>query len=103
MTAEQWATVVMGVGFVFQFFARHIMENSDPGARSGLLGVVVFVLGTAIMVWGCTRYAFAKGYPRWLGVLGLLSCLGPIVLYFLPKRPKEAVAVERSVQSPGDS
>lgn len=87
LTAEQRATVVMGVGFVFQFFARHILVNSSPGAPSGLLGLAMGVLGVGIMVWGCTRFAFAKGYSRWFGLLGLLSCLGPIVLYFLPRRP----------------
>jgi hypothetical protein len=89
MTPEQKATVIMGIGFVFQYLSRHILSSSDPGAASGLLGLAMLVVGAGIMVLGCSRYAFLKGYSRWLGLLGLLSCLGGIVLYFLPKRVRE--------------
>jgi hypothetical protein len=100
MTAEQRATVIMGIGFVFQYLSRYILKAGDPPTPWGWLGLAMLVAGVGTMVWGCTRYAFLKGYPRWLGLLGLLSCFGAIVLYFLPKRPRETVGAEGSVGRP---
>lgn len=34
-------------------------------------------------VWGCTGFAAGKGYPKWLGLLGLASFLGLMVLVLL--------------------
>jgi hypothetical protein len=35
-------------------------------------------------------YARAKGYPRFLGLLGLFTILGLIALFLLPNRCKES-------------
>ena len=101
-TAEQWATLVMGAGMVIQILARYILEASAPGTRSGLGGLVVLLAGVVVMVLGCTRYASLKGYSPLLGALGLLSCVGALVLYLLPKHPIDAGEVKGSIIPPGD-
>ena len=39
-----------------------------------------------MFTWGCINYAQGKGYPGALGLLGLLSCIGLIILVCLPDR-----------------
>jgi hypothetical protein len=101
LTDEQKASVLMGIGFVLQIIARQILLNSDPRAPSQFLGLAVLIVGVAVLVWGCRQYAFAKGYPRWLGWLGILSCLGPVALYLMPKPLKEAGAIDRPREQSG--
>jgi hypothetical protein len=36
------------------------------------------------------NYAEGKGHSKWLGLLGLLSCFGLIILIFLPDHHKES-------------
>jgi hypothetical protein len=79
----------MGAGFTLQVIGRYICSASRDRA-SFSLGLALILLGAGIFVWACRRYAFSKGYPRWLGWLGLASCLGAIVLFLLPNRRKEA-------------
>ena len=40
---------------------------------------------------GCMSYCEGKGHSKWLGLLGLLSIVGLLILVFLPDRHKGAV------------
>jgi hypothetical protein len=46
------------------------------------------LVGTLLLIIGLGFYAKAKGYSAVLGLLGLLSCLGLLVLALLPDKTK---------------
>jgi hypothetical protein len=71
----------IGLGILLQFAGGVI--NSQGGAWIAL-GIVVTLLGAAAFIWGCMNYAEGKGHSKWLGLLGLLSCVGLIILVMLP-------------------
>ena len=56
------------------------------GGLSGQLGTMLRVAGTILLVIGLSDYARMRGQSPWLGLLGLASCLGVLVLLVLPKR-----------------
>lgn len=59
--------------------------NALLGAASPRLAQMFSLLitfGAAAFVWGCIVLARAKGHPWYVGLLGLLSCLGLAVLWF---------------------
>lgn len=51
---------------------------------------ITILVGVAIFCWGCTRYARAKGYSPWIGLLCVFSLLGLLVLVLLPDRLEQA-------------
>lgn len=75
----------VGVGILLQIIGRVMMMQGDSMATIGLL---VSLVGTGAFIWGCINYAQGKGYPWALGLLGLLSCLGLIVLVVIPDKNK---------------
>jgi hypothetical protein len=54
----------------------------------GTLGWAVALAGSIAFIWGCINYAKGKGYPGVVGLLGLLSCIGVIILLVLPDKYK---------------
>ena len=72
-------------GFIIQVIGR-IAGRSMGGELGATIGLVISLLGLVIFVWGCMRYAADKGYSKWLGLLGLLSCIGFIILLVLPEK-----------------
>lgn len=48
--------------------------------------VPVRLAGTILLIIGLSFYARMRGHSPWLGLLGLLSCIGAVVLVLLPKR-----------------
>src|SRR6266436_3024306 len=54
-------------------------------AMGGRGGGLVTLLGFALLVTGLAFYARMRGRTGWWGAAGILSCLGMILLYFLPK------------------
>lgn len=56
----------------------------------------LFILGLISWFYGCHKWAEGKGYSGALGLLGILSFLGLIVLAFLPDRRKETSIVKCS-------
>ena len=54
----------------------------------GALGYVISLVGTVLVIAGLCFYARGKGYPMVLGVLGLLSCVGLVILGLLPDKRK---------------
>lgn len=67
----------VGVGFLLQIMGR---------AMGGALGTLLAFAGVVAFIWGCFNYAKGKGYPPALGLLGLLSCIGLLVLVVLPDK-----------------
>lgn len=55
-------------------------------AAYAVLGGVI--LGSAMLILGLCYYAKAKGYSAVIGLLGLLSCVGLLILAVLPDRTK---------------
>ncbi len=56
------------------------------GSLPGQLGAMLRVAGAIFLVIGLSDYARMRGQSPWLGLLGLASCLGILVLLLLPKR-----------------
>jgi predicted alpha/beta hydrolase len=50
----------------------------------GIAGMALSLLGLCSLFCGYGLYAKMKGRSPWWGVVGLFSCVGLIVLYFLP-------------------
>jgi hypothetical protein len=54
------------------------------------IGYLLYVIGAALFLWGCSQYARGKGYSPYWGALGLLYILGLLVLVFMPDKHKDA-------------
>lgn len=75
----------VGIGIVLEIIG-YVVRTHSPGLVA--LGLVIGLVGTVIFIWGCMNYAEGKGYSPWLGLIGLLSCVGLIVLLLLPDKYK---------------
>ncbi|OQB75901.1 MAG: hypothetical protein BWX92_02317 [Deltaproteobacteria bacterium ADurb.Bin135] len=75
----------VGIGIVLQSVGQ-VLQNEEPSTAP--IGFLLTTVGLVLFVWGCFNYAQGKGYSQWLGLLGLLSCIGLIVLVVLPDRHK---------------
>lgn len=77
----------VGVGIILQVIGRLLVLHNPNLA---LVGFILTLVGLVFFVWGCMNYAEGKGHSKWLGLLGLLSCIGLIVLVLMPDRNKDA-------------
>jgi hypothetical protein len=73
----------VGLGFLLEILGRLVFGGS-------WIGLVLILVGAVLFIWGCMNYAVGKGHSKWLGLLGLLSCIGLIILVILPDHHKEA-------------
>jgi hypothetical protein len=73
----------VGLGLILQLVGRWVFGRS-------VVGLVLIIVGAILFIWGCMNYAVGKGHSKWLGLLGLLSCIGLIILVILPDHHKEA-------------
>lgn len=81
----------VGMGIVLQLVGRFLSTNVDPAATGRMiLGLILVLAGTIFFIWGWVNYAAGKGQSKWLGLLGLLSCIGLIILVLLPDHHKES-------------
>jgi TRAP-type C4-dicarboxylate transport system permease small subunit len=81
----------VGTGIVLQIVGRILSTNVDPAATVRMvLGLILVFAGAIFLIWGCTNYAAGKGRSKWLGLLGLLSFIGLIILVLLPDHHKES-------------
>lgn len=85
MLAEKKRETNIGVriGFVVQLLGNVLQAR---GGALVAIGLVLVLVGLVIFIWGCMSYCEGKGYSKWLGLLGLLSIIGLLVLVFLPDR-----------------
>ncbi|MCM2372327.1 hypothetical protein [Aporhodopirellula aestuarii] len=56
-------------------------SEQDPAMIIGWL-----LTAMLLIVWACMRFAEAKGFSKWYGVLGVLGIFGLIILLLLPTR-----------------
>jgi hypothetical protein len=73
----------VGLGLILEIVGRLVFGGS-------VLGLALVLVGAVLFIWGCMNYAVGKGHSKWLGLLGLLSCIGLIILIILPDHHKEA-------------
>lgn len=80
--------IVVGLAFALVAFVLNgLFGGTSPRmAQMFSLGIV---LGNGIGCLGCVRLAIAKGYPWYVGLVGVFSCLGLAVLAIL--KDKEPV------------
>ena len=72
-------------GIVLQIAGR-LLLNSGSDAP----GMTLTLFGAGFFIWGCMNFAEGKGYSKWFGALGLLSCLGlGILLIIKDKHPQQ--------------
>jgi hypothetical protein len=59
--------------------------------HSGWRGVMILgvLLGAVLLIIGLGYYAKGKGYSAVLGLLGLFSCIGLLILAVLPDKTKD--------------
>ena len=76
----------VGIGLLLQVIGRCLA--TFVGGPVGILGAILALAGLILFIWGCMNYAEGKGYSKWLGLLGLLSCIGLLVLVVLPDKNK---------------
>jgi peptidoglycan/LPS O-acetylase OafA/YrhL len=62
--------------------------------------LLLFLAGTAMLIWGLRYYAKAKGQPTALCLLGLLGLLGLIVLAMLRDNTKQGDPVTNDESHP---
>jgi hypothetical protein len=85
-TAEQSAAIAATIvrlnnwGLIFGVVGLGL--QSFGGASGNRL---LQLAGAGVLVVGLGFYAKMRGREAWWGLLGLLSCLGLLVLYLLPK------------------
>lgn len=75
----------VGVGILLQLVGASVQRTADGGTLA-MIGSIIVLIGLAVFIWGCCNYAEGKGYHAALGLLGLLSCLGLIILVVLPDK-----------------
>jgi hypothetical protein len=65
------------------------------------LAGVMMVAGMASFTWGCFMYAQGKGYSQLMGLFGLLSFVGLVILALMPDRhPEKAKGAAPSASDP---
>lgn len=80
--------ILMSVGSV-AIMAAGASAAATPTDSIGVLGVLGIIIRVAALVpwfWGLADYCRSKGQSPVLAVLGLLSCIGLIILVVLPDK-----------------
>src|ERR1051325_737226 len=74
------------LGYVLMLTGRGV---AGAGAAAVAFGFLLGVVGLLFHVGGCMTLAEAKGHSKWLGLLGLLTCFGLLILLVTPARSKQ--------------
>jgi hypothetical protein len=76
-------------GYLFnQTFIFPTNPNTVPQVGAALALQLGMFAGSVLFIIGLSFYAKAKGYSALLGLLGLLSCLGLLIIAVLPDKTK---------------
>ena len=86
-------SLVLGIpGLLLQFgsvFLSNLKSGTDVlSVALAWLSVFGAITGCVLLIVGLCYYAKAKGYTAVLGLLGLLSCIGLLILAVLPDKTK---------------
>ncbi|HIA18083.1 MAG TPA: hypothetical protein EYM91_00015 [Acidobacteria bacterium] len=79
--------VGVGIGSVLQLAGFFLVETVETAKVAGL---VLILISLPVFVWGCMNYAEGKGYSKSVGLLGLGSIIGLIVLIVLPEEGSDS-------------
>jgi len=71
------------MGYVLMVAGR---LSASAGGAGAIFGVILGLVGLVLNIGGCMKYAEEKGHSRWVGLVGLLSCVGLLILLMLPDR-----------------
>ncbi len=63
-------------------------HNAAPSTVLGMVMMLGILVGDILLIIGLCYYAKGKGYTPVLGLLGLLSCIGLLILAVLPDKTK---------------
>lgn len=74
------ANLGIGMGFVLQVVGFALVA-SDAGP---VIGLPLIAASLPLLIWGCLRYAEAKRYVKWVGLLGAAGIPGLLILIVLP-------------------
>ena len=77
----------VGLGLVINIIGSILSRQIENPAIS-ILGSLLLIVGSVIFIWGCWNYAKGKGYHGAWGLLGLLSCIGLVILVLFPDKHK---------------
>jgi hypothetical protein len=79
----------IGCTFVANSIVTKAMSiGNAPLATLACIFMVGTIAGNVLFIAGLSFYAKAKGYSAALGVLGLLSCIGLLIVAILPDKTK---------------
>jgi len=88
MLAEYKTKTNIGVGIGLLLEIGGQVLTKVVGGAAAIPGSIIALVGVIVFIWGCMNYAVGKGHSKWLGLLGLFSCIGLIVLILLPDQHK---------------
>ncbi|MHC4692247.1 MAG: hypothetical protein ACYS67_05870 [Planctomycetota bacterium] len=77
--------ISVGIGFLLQLAGYFLVQSKETCAVT-CLGIILILISMPLFIRGCTNYAKGKGQSKWLGLLGLASLIGLVVLAVLPDR-----------------
>jgi hypothetical protein len=79
-----FALLILGrFAYRYGFEAAASAQAQGPGYMILVIGLVLIVVGTLTFLWGCVTYTEGKGYPRALGLLGLLGPCGLPIMWLV--------------------
>ncbi len=80
---KRTTNIGVGIGILVSVAGRLLIVRGAPQ-----LGMLVVLAGFVLFIWGCAQYCRGKGQSPWLGLFGILSIFGLIILFFLPDKHK---------------
>lgn len=83
-------SLALGVPGIILQIVGQVIAQANQETDVGLLGVLVLLVGTALLIAGLAHYAIAKGRSGWWGLCGFLSLIGLIILALLKDHAPDA-------------
>lgn len=81
------AVVTLIIYSIFFDLGTNFSETNGALVAFSLTMVAVFgSLSLSFWIAGCSYQAQSKGYSKWWGAAGLLTCVGAFLLFLLPNR-----------------
>lgn len=75
---------------VYMYFssasARQVRAGGGMDTTSVAIGLPFGLISLVLWIIGVSYYAQSKGYSKWWGAAGLLSCCGVVLLMILPNK-----------------
>jgi hypothetical protein len=89
---ENNISLLLGVpGLILQIAGYFVTSAAQQQGAPTLIGNGLTLVGTILLISGLCFYAIAKGRSPLWGLMGLLSCIGLLVLAVLKDKSNEGV------------